>query len=307
MSDILCTFPGKYGDILWALPTVREISRITSQKVDFYVMPYYENLMGLLACQEYIDTPGVIGNWVRTHSNFGDQPWQAPEGTTLQRIGDLEVVEKKYKQVWHLGYRAHPGVTAPEMPLVDFIAYQQGIKLKQPVVPFLDVDDDVDGLAMQTTFTGGSFMSVVRKNNLVAYAFNDQYEHSKDEFFKALWLEMQGTGIEFFNLNHTVWKEAAWILKSSLAFVGDRSACWVMAAGFGKKAIIYEPHPARHPRGRLGKVFGCAYAQETALPFGMPSAECAKVARSHILKVKEQEDARYDDITLPLQEVVHEA
>lgn len=300
MSDILCTFPGKFGDILWALPTVREISQITSQKVDFYVMPYYENLMGLLSCQDYIDTPGVIGNWVRTHSNFGDQPWKAPEGITLQRVGDREVIEKKYKQIWHLGYRAHPGVTAPDMCLVDFIAYQQGLQLSQPIVPFMDVDDDVEGLHLQTTFADGSFMDLVRKNNIIAFAFNDQYAQMKDLFFKALWLEMRGTGIEFFNLNNVVWKEAAWILKNSLAFIGCRSACWVMATGLGKQTITYEPHPARHPRGKLGRVFSCPYGKETSLPFGLPPAECSKVAKSLILKIKEQEDARYDDIKAPL-------
>jgi hypothetical protein len=303
VSDILCTFPGKFGDALWALPTVRAISELTGQKVDYYLMPYYETLMPLLKCQEYIDVPGVIGNWVRTHSNFGDQPWKAPEGITLQRVGDREVIEKKYKQIWHLGYRAHPGVTAPDMALIDFIAYQQGIQLSQPIVPFLEVDDDVEGVAVQTSFSGGSFMQVVRKNNLVAYAFNEQYGQTKDLFFRALWLEMQDTGLEFFNLNHAVWKEAAWIQKNSLAFVGDRSACWVMATGLGKKTITYEPHPARHPRGRLGRVFGCPYGQETSLPFGLPPAECAKVAKSLLLKIKEQEDAKYDDIHAPLETV----
>lgn len=287
MSDILCTFPGKYGDILWALPTVREISRITGQKVDFYLMPYYENLVPLLQCQPYIETAGVIGNWVRTHSNFGDQPWKAPEGHIIQMLNDTDFGEKQYKSTWHLGYRAHPGVTAPDMPLIDFIAFQQGIQMKPPIVPFMEAPDDVDGLAKQVAFTSGGIADIVKHNDLVTYAFNDQYEKMKNIFFQDLWLEMKDSGIEFFNLNHVHWKEAAWLLKNSLMYVGDRSACWVMATGLGKKAITFEPHPARHPRGRLGKVFGCPYGQEVALPFGLPPAECAKVAASMILKERE--------------------
>jgi hypothetical protein len=279
MSDVLCTFPGKYGDILWSLPTVREISRLTGGPVDFFVMPYYDNMKELFECQTYIDKTGSFKEWLRKGSDYGDQPWQPPKH-----------LEEPYRQHWHLGYRAHPGVSAPEMPLVHFTAFQQGIQLHQPVVPFIEVDDDLDFAIMDR------HMEAMRQNRIVSYAFNDQYQRQKNIFFQDLWKAMMGTGVEFLNLNMVGWKEAAWMIKSSFVYVGDRSACWVLATGMGKKTITFEPHPMRHIRSRLGRVFGCPYGQEMPLPFGLPPAECAKAAASFILRAKEEENAKYDTV-----------
>jgi hypothetical protein len=264
-----------FGDILWSLPTAREIARMTGAPVDFYMMPYYESLVPLLEGQEYIERAGVIPDWLRTNSNCGDQPWQPPKE-----------MESRYKKFFHLTYKGHPGINAPDMPLIEFIAYQQGLKLKEPVIPFLQASSDVQELATPIHFSTGQFMEVVRENRLVAYAFNEQYEAEKKQFFEGLWQKMQGTGIEFFNVNTVGWKEAAWVISQSLIYVGCRSACWVLAMGLGKESITFEPHPARHAKGFLGKVFGCPYGgQETPLPFAMAPAVASDVAAS-LIKAK---------------------
>src|SRR5262249_42729975 len=149
-------------------------------------------------------------------------PWQPPKE-----------LEASYSRVFHLTYKAHPGISAPNMPLVDFIAYQHGLTLQEPVVPFLEVDDDVEELATPIHFSTGTFMEVVRRNRLIAYAFNDQYDQLKKEFFAELYKKLEGK-FEFLNLNTIGWKEAAWVIKSSLIFVGCRSANWVIAQGLGK-------------------------------------------------------------------------
>lgn len=258
MSDVLCTFSGKYGDILWSLPTAREISRMLGKKVDFFTMPYYDSLAPLLEGQSYIERAGVISDWVRINSNCGDQPWSIPAP-----------FEQQYAQSFPLTYKAHPGISAPSMPLIHFVAFQHGIQLKDPIVPFIEVDDKLDG----TNDLIG---------NWIAWSFNEQYDTEKQEFKTELQLQMLDTGIVFVDVSKLPWKNAAWTIKHSVIYVGCRSACWVLAQGIGKETITFEPHPARHSTGFLGKVFGNPYGQETPLPFNLPARESAKAAASMI-------------------------
>lgn len=277
MSETLCDFSGKYGDIIWSLATTREISRMVGHPVDFAVMPYYASLLPLIVGQEYIDKAFIIEDWLRIHSCHGDQPWQPPRH-----------IEEKYKRCYHLTYRAHPGISAPNMPLIDFIAYQQNMKLREPVVPFVRVPDEVEELAQSIHFSSGTLMEVVGQKRLIAYAFNEQYEDQKKEFFMELYDQLK-TEIEFFNLNTIGWREAAWVSKNALAFVGCRSANWVVAQGVGQEAITFEPHPARHQSGHLGNVFRSPYGREIPLPFAMPPREAAKAAASLIRAKRERE------------------
>src|SRR5882724_5440935 len=156
MSKYLCTFPGKFGDILWSLATVKFIAeKIVGEPVDFAVMPYYESILPLIQKQEYIDRAFAIKTWLKTHSNYGDQPWEAPVNTS-------------YERVWHLGYRCHPGKAFGnvEMALIDFIAYQQGITFPEPQTRFLDT---------RVAYSGST----------VAVACNELYVDQKKEFRRA--------------------------------------------------------------------------------------------------------------------------
>jgi hypothetical protein len=276
MSKYLCTFSGKYGDILWSLPTVKFIAeKMVGQSVDFAVMPYYQNLLPLLVEQSYIEHAFVIQDWLRTHSNHGDQPWEAP------------VPEGLFEKFWHLTYRGHPGISAPSMPLVDFIAYQQGINFKdwQPV-PFLDVSDSVEEEANKLQFGPLSMKDAIEQNRLVTYSFNEQYAEPKKVFYEELWTRVQHE-FAFFDVSSVGWKEAAWLIKKSLVYVGCRSACWVLANGLGKQTITFEPHPSRHKGSHLGSVFGNPYGQEVSLPFAFPPAVAADTAASLIKKMRE--------------------
>jgi hypothetical protein len=269
MGKTLCTFSGKYGDILWSLPTARQIARVlTAGQVDFAVMPYYENLLPLLQAQPYIDKAFIISDWLRTHSNHGDQPWQPPIH-----------VQREYERYYHLTYKGHPGITAPSMPLIDFIAWQHGFRFTERE-PFIDVPDCSEQFSI-IHLSSGRFTDVVKENRLITYAFNEQYDQMKKEFFEHLW-QLLKDEFEFFNAGSAKWVEAAWAIKNSLTYVGCRSANWVMAIGTGQSTIVYEPHPARHASGHLGAVFGYPGVNELALPFGAPPKVCAEAAASVI-------------------------
>jgi hypothetical protein len=311
MSKILCTFSGKYGDILWSLPTAKQLAALVGKgQVDFAVMPYYENLLPLLACQSYIDKAFVIRHWLRTHSNHGDQPWQPPCKTNsdgaievLASFGsrppiemdlNLKVIESawlmQYDRAFHLTYKGHPGITAPAMPLIDFIAWQHGLRLPDRA-PFIDVPDCSEQFSV-IHLSSGRFTDVVKEKRLITYSFNEQYDQMKKEFFQHLWAQLKDE-FEFFNTGSAKWVEAAWAIKNSLTYVGCRSANWVLAIGLGQSTIVYEPHPARHASGHLGKIFGYPGINEMALPFGLSPEQCALAAASVIReKYNKQKEQR---------------
>lgn len=254
MSKVLCTFSGPNGDILWSLPTAKAIASLGEGKVDFAMMPDYEKLIPLIEAQPYIDKAFVVPDWSRWHSNHGDQPWQPPKH-----------IEEAYERSYHLTYRSHPGLGGVRLPLIDFTANQQGIKLKDPL-PFLTVPQVVDH---------DEFIE------FVAVAFNAQYVEVKAQFLKAL--EDKMPDVVFVDVTKLPWVKTANIIKNAIAFVGCRSSNYVIANGVGQKNIFtFEPHPSRNMYGHLGDIFGCPYSREVSAPTNMPIHAQVDMAAQHI-------------------------
>ena len=235
---VICTFSGKFGDILWSLVTVKAITQVVGQMhVDMAIMPQYESLLPLIQDQPYIGEAFVIPEWICTGSPHGDQPWLPP-----RRFAD-------YDRQYHLTYKGHPGITPglPRMALIDFIAWQQGIKFVQNPVPFIDA------------------IEYKLKVPYIAYAFNSDVAEIKERFLE--WAQRltkeQVPEYDWRDVTKLGWKGAAVAIKNAMAFVGCRSANWVLACGVGQKNIfIYEPNAARNKHGMFGDVFGCPYVKE---------------------------------------------
>jgi hypothetical protein len=223
MSNRLATFSGKFGDILWSLATVRQLALRYNKQLDFACMPQYVSLIPLILNQEYIDHAFVLNEWTCTGSPHGDQPWQAP------------VSNLAYEEVFHLTYQRHPSPT----PLALFIAQQNGVQLDGS--PFLDTqhwEQWAKGVAAQTPY--------------IAYAFNPLHAEQKLQFLAQLQvLCKQGGesnplwGFEFLDLTQYEWVQTPALIDSALAFVGCRSANYVIAHGVGQKVVCYEPEPWR--------------------------------------------------------------
>lgn len=210
-SFAICTFSGQYGDILWSLPTVREISRQLGQPVEFACMPEYESITELIQAQPYISKAFAIEDWICTGSPHGCQPWEAPV--------------YGYEHIYHLTYRQHPHTFC----LMDHIALQTGITpWPVPPVPFLKA---VPALVPIHT---------------IAYAFTPTLEKKKSKFLKrmkqeipqALWLD----------ISKMPWEKAARVLASTKTFIGCRSANYVLATGMGCEVLVYEPTVQRRPK-----------------------------------------------------------
>lgn len=104
MSDIprlLCTFPGRHGDLLWALPTVRAISETYQQPVTLVTSAKYGGLADLIRRQPYIAEVLVDPTWEVQET--------APMTPRAPQVHDLA----PYDRVFHLGYRGWPSPTLP--------------------------------------------------------------------------------------------------------------------------------------------------------------------------------------------------
>lgn len=259
---ILCTFSGKFGDILWSLPTVREIQKLNSSdyddadtysvnaEVDFGIMPQYESLLPLLNAQSYINKAFVIKDWICVGSPAGDQPWEAP-------------FQEGYDKVYHLTYRNHPG---KDQPLIGFIAAQQEIKLENPI-PFLSANG-------------------IKRSNFyyVAYAFNDSMLPEKLKFLDKVREQLKD--IYFIDISQSPWELAAIDLldPACLAFIGCRSSNYVLACGVGQRVFVYEPNIARSRYGPWGTTFTCPYANETET---INAELVAEEIKSKVVEVKQ--------------------
>ena len=231
MSRYLATFSGRVGDILWSLATVRQLSRRVGEAIDFGIMPEYESLLPLLQAQDYIDKAMTIRDWKFTGSPFGDQPWEAPVAT----------LPFQYEKVWHLTYRTHP--TAE--PLMNHIATQQDVRFKTSPVPWLSPGTE-------------TIADPLHPNQvLVTYGFSGKYRQEKLDFIGRL--SQAFPGVRFLCVDNLdiPWQCAAALIKRSAAFVGCRSALYVIAHAVGTRVLVYEPQTERRPL-----IFGCPYGTE---------------------------------------------
>lgn len=237
-SRVLCTFSGKYGDIMWSMPTVRALAARYEHKLDFCCMPQYENLLPLIQMQPYINKAFVLPEWKFEGSPFGDQPWQAP----TDGLG--------YEHVFHLTYRSHPQVEC----LADFTARQQCITLGDTWTPFLHLEED---RVEATVFSISE--NRVRYPDIV-FGFNPDYHEYKSVFISRLTKSLQsllGHEIVWKEVTTLPWIDAACAIKNAKVFVGCRSALMVVAHGFGKNVVTFEPNSAR-----LSPIFGCRVGSE---------------------------------------------
>lgn len=111
---IACSHPGKMGDVLYALPTMRHIAKSNKAKIDFYTSEYCTPILRLIEHQEYINAAYTMSNYKIHNTRCGVQPWRMP------------VALNGYDKVIHMGFRREP-----DQRLDHFIARQSGISESQ--------------------------------------------------------------------------------------------------------------------------------------------------------------------------------
>jgi hypothetical protein len=254
VSKFLATFSGRFGDILWSLPTVRALSQMNGAKFDFACMPQYRSLLPLLSCQSYIDKAFVLEDWICTGSPHGDQPWHPPKH-----------VEATYERCWHLTYKGHPGINAEPLPLPEFIAHQQGLSF-HGMQPRIWLNEPLS-IGIQTEEFTRTVELYGKGHYLVAVGFNASYPDEKCEFLRQV-VAATYPHMEFVNIAMMPWCQAVVaLLNYADVFMGCRSANYVLAHGTEKQVLTYEPDSSRNEYGPYGQIFGCPWGKEWAIDY----------------------------------------
>lgn len=256
---IVCTFPGKFGDLLWALPTIRAIADTHHEPVQLVIAKPYEAIVPLLDLQPYLHSVIAQHNW-HTHDTAPMTPRVPPETFRADKVV-------------HLGYDSWPMLDLPHE--VERIGRAQLDELN-PIdldTPWITVTGTrlagVSDRAVTVGFTDEWFELKYGLTELVKRAMNAKnYEHG-NYTMAGTWHTLVPPGYGRWateGLNHRYtrddWVRSAWWIQSSRMFLGCCSAQHVLACAMGKPTIVMEPNPQRHhpifwpPIDRIHKVVG---------------------------------------------------
>lgn len=237
--SVLCTFPGKYGDLLWALPTIRAIARRTGEAVDLLTSADMASICPLISQQDYIGHCFARKEWVRVHIDKDDR---LPPFTLTG-----------YQHIVHLGYRGWP---QRPLPFETKDCYNDQILNASPTQHYL-LDEELDLKTPWITVQTPSPFHVY-----AACGFSDDHFELKYGLFELLsrelewtrdiggnWVSVSGChGSRWRAEGHhecDSWLTAARAITASSVFLGCNSGLHVLALAIGKPVVMMEPSEAR--------------------------------------------------------------
>jgi hypothetical protein len=252
MSRTLCTFPGRFGDLLWALPTVRAIAEQTGDPVDLLIAEEFASIVLLLRQQPYLAQVGTSLGWSLTPPEEWRPPtWPGPPTSDPVYTSD---------HIYHLGYRGWPTEPLP------YFTYLQTCR-EYPELGLGPLDLETPWITVEPLPTARD-----PRHCCLTIGWSDCYFEmkagltyllSKQEWspqFDAIVLPPPGSRwVTEWGMDAIDWVEAAeWIAQSEV-FLGDCSALHVLAVALGKPVVLYEPMEARwnpifYPLGKTGRV-----------------------------------------------------
>lgn len=245
---ILCTFPGKFGDLIWALPTVRAIAEVVGEPVDLMIAGAYASIVPLIQRQSYIGKVLAEIDWLVENT--------AP---MTPRIPPMSFDDSKaYDQVFHLGYRGWPETTLPRETF-DCAWNQAGVWFRTQGALHLDLTRPwieapyriPHPTVYAVGFTDEHFELKYGLADLLYqhYLLHDRYPVNLSN--SPRWNAEGGCHGMF------SWESAAAWLSGAPAFVGCNSALHVLARAMDVPVVMMEPNPHRHneifyPYGKTG-------------------------------------------------------
>ena len=222
MSRVVATMPGRFGDILWALPTVRALAERHDQPVELYVSKKYgdESFLSLIRAQDYIEKAEAIEGWEVVET--------AP---MTPRVPPLGVSTDEDCIFYHLGYPSWPS-----KPLPYDIAARVGVLvnlekpwIEWPLTPQW-LPEVVTGWSPEWKELKAGISSYVRLNT--TFQISCLVPHGSP------YLDVDSVSAD--------WIRTAAEVGAATLFLGDLSAPWVLAVALGTPAVIVEPEPMRH-------------------------------------------------------------
>lgn len=241
---LLATFPGRAGDLLWALPSIRAISEHFAAPVDLLVAGEFAGLVPLLLQQPYLASVEADPRWSLTPPD----DWRAPEPIFLPPP------LHGWDRVYHLGYRGWP---ANPLPHQTWSNIALGWRDEDGPLPSLDLDRPWIIPPPEPLLLGLDPATLPARDLIAGWTdcwfelklglWHLLADFAKDRPFLTLaapgsrW-DTEGGG---WGIVPCGWIQAAHILSHAAVFLGDCSALHVLAVAMGKPVVLVEPMEAR--------------------------------------------------------------
>jgi len=243
---IIATHPGRAGDILWSLPSIRALAAAYGEPIHLRLSAKYGSagFCELLRGQHYLASVEAY------------EQWQVEESAPIGPRVPPSYAAQSTSTVFHLGYESWP---EPDLPRDVWRRLAQGPR--DVALPELDLATPwltlpphvpVDGMAcadLSIGFTDEHFELKLGVTTLVVEAVHASTRNA-----------LTAPGSRWATEGHTrpsTWVEAARTIVTSHVFFGCCSALHVLAVALGVPAIVMEPNPNRlnevfWPLGKVG-------------------------------------------------------
>lgn len=238
MTSILtCTFPGKFGDLLWALPAMRAAAHKLGEPVRLRIPPTLASIAELVERQDYIRSVRVIPEW-QVRDTAPVTPWLPP--TACGSAGELTI---------HLGYRKWPTDVLPRY--VMGLLQQQWRDAWGDVPALQDLQLDDPWITVERRTGGGLYATLSDEWIELKYGVTAAVAAATGREVTILHAR-NSRWDEFPEINGLVsfgeggWLDAAERLASAKLVLGSLSALSVLAAAMGKPRVLFEPNPHAH-------------------------------------------------------------
>lgn len=233
---IVCTHPGRFGDLVWSLPTARLLSERSSLGIEFATSEKYgdQSLMDVLAAQPYISSAHSVEGWIVEES--------APISPRTPPYSWHDTY------VYHLGYKGWP-----VEPLPFWAARSAGLELPpealdRPWISLGEVRRDPKLVVVGFTeewieLKMGILLSVAERLGLYHFkVLIPTWKTRHEEWSRTI----QATSNVC--LAPCNWEGATRWMQEAACYFGCLSALWVLANATGTKAVVMEPNKDRwHP------------------------------------------------------------
>ena len=210
---IAVAHPGKIGDALYSLPTVRALCEHHNCMADFYTSEYCLPAKRFLEYQDCINEVIVPKDYKIEGFGMGIQPWEMP------------IPKGRYDAVYQCGFSSNPDKSLP-----DFIAQQHGLS-KLPIqydFPALEIERATPYIILAPR--GSTGWPHLFSEFIDLCPFDVVQVGGKGDFIESNKETINLTGMDFL--------ETCQVISQAHCFVGVFSAMLVLANGFPIKKIV---------------------------------------------------------------------
>ena len=225
MTRVACTHPGRYGDILWSLPTARAVAETLGEKVGFVLSENYAGLQELIRAQPYIDDCWIQEGWKVLED--------APVGPRIPPTGRTPIEI-------HLGYQGWPKAPTLAGEIWNLAAEQvPGLRTLELDRPWISVRPDISR-PVAVHFSDEHFELKVGMYELI----RDSNPHR----YQVYYAKGSRWDSEYMGGRVTSFMQMAQGIAGAQVFFGCLSSGWVLANALGKPCVIMEPGEPRWNR-----------------------------------------------------------